>query len=614
MSGDVFGNGMLLSRAHRSSSRAFDHRHVFLDPDPDPDVGFAERQRLFDAPPLVVGRLRPVAASRPGAASSRALPKSIALSPEVQASARHRRQRRSRRTTDHPRAPARAGRPALERRDRHLREGERPRRHADVGDKANDAVRVDAHASCGAGSSARAATSASPSGPGSSTRSAAAAINTDAIDNSAGVDCSDHEVNIKILLDRVVADGELTREAAQRAAGRDDRRGGGVRSCATTTTTRRRSPTLGAQAFSLVEVHARYIAQPGAGGHPRPELEFLPDRRRARRAPAAGAGLTTPEFAVLLAYTKIALVRRAARLRRSRRPVPRAELARLLPHAAARAVRRRRSTQHPLRREIIATAGHEQRWSTGAARRSSTGWRRRRGSRGGDRPGPHRRPRDLRHAAPLGGDRGARQPRRGRHSGHDAPGDRVAWSSVPPDGCSRRQHVADRHLLGGVALRPRGAGAGRPAARAGRGRRSRGARACRCRFEAGGVPCRAGAESRRSTRSSPASTSSRSPGTPAATSRPSATYFLLADRLRLDWLRDQIVGLPRDDRWHTMARATLRADLYDQHRALTADIMRRGRPEAGAGDADRRVAGHPLAGDRPVPADRPTTDRGGRHR
>jgi glutamate dehydrogenase len=51
-------------------------------------------------------------------------------------------------------------------------------------------------------------------------------------------------------------------------------------------------------------------------------------------------------------------------------------------------------------------------------------------------------------------------------------------------------------------------------------------------------------------------------------------YFLLADRLQLDWLRDEIVRLPRDDRWHTMARATLRADLYDQHRALTADVVR----------------------------------------
>ena len=90
--------------------------------------------------------------------------------------------------------------------------------HADAGDKANDAIRVDGARPAGASASARAATSASPSSAGSSTPRAAAGgrINTDFIDNSAGVDTSDHEVNIKILLDRVVADGDLTEQAAQR--------------------------------------------------------------------------------------------------------------------------------------------------------------------------------------------------------------------------------------------------------------------------------------------------------------------------------------------------------------------------------------------------------------
>jgi glutamate dehydrogenase len=76
-------------------------------------------------------------------------------------------------------------------------------------------------------------------------------------------------------------------------------------------------------------------------------------------------------------------------------------------------------------------------------------------------------------------------------------------------------------------------------------------------------------------------------------------YFLLADRLQLDWLRDEIVRLPRDDRWHTMARATLRADLYDQHRALTADVVRTHAPDVDSSTAiDRWLDAHRPAVDR----------------
>ena len=118
-----------------------------------------------------------------------------------------------------PRAPHGAGRPALERRHRHLREGAAPRRHAEVGDRANDAVRVDAaELRCrvvgeggNLGFTQRARVEYARGG---------GRINTDAIDNSAGVDCSDHEVNIKILLDAVVAERRPDRQAAQRSCSR----------------------------------------------------------------------------------------------------------------------------------------------------------------------------------------------------------------------------------------------------------------------------------------------------------------------------------------------------------------------------------------------------------
>ncbi len=93
MSGDVFGNGMLRSR-HLKLVAAFDHRHVFVDPDPDPAASFAERLRLFRLPALVVGRLRPGPASRAVAASTRARAKSIELSARGARGARRSRRRR----------------------------------------------------------------------------------------------------------------------------------------------------------------------------------------------------------------------------------------------------------------------------------------------------------------------------------------------------------------------------------------------------------------------------------------------------------------------------------------------------------------------------------------
>ena len=121
MSGDVFGNGMLLSR-HLKLVAAFDHRHVFVDPDPDPAASFAERLRLFGLPALVVGRLRPGLLSRGGGVYPRSA-KSIELSPRARAGARDRGGDADAERAD-PRDPEGAGRPALERRHRHLREGD----------------------------------------------------------------------------------------------------------------------------------------------------------------------------------------------------------------------------------------------------------------------------------------------------------------------------------------------------------------------------------------------------------------------------------------------------------------------------------------------------------
>ena len=162
--------------------------------------------------------------------------------------------------------------------------------HAEVGDRANDAVRVDAE-ELRCRSSARAATSASRSAPASSTRSRGGRVNTDAIDNSAGVDCSDHEVNIKILLDAIVAAGDLTpkqrnallAEMTEEVAAlvlRDNY------------DQAQAIATSAAQAASMAEVHERYIRSLEQAGAAQPRARGAARRRRAGGAakPRAGPG------------------------------------------------------------------------------------------------------------------------------------------------------------------------------------------------------------------------------------------------------------------------------------------------------------------------------------
>ena len=223
MSGDVFGNGMLLS-PHIRLVAAFDHRHIFLDPDPDAGDVLRRAPAALRPAPLVVGRLRHERSSARAAASS---PAPRSRSGHARRCARRSACPRARRD-DAGRADARAScsrrstccgtaasAPTSRRRPRAT-----PRSATAPTTRSGSTA-----TSCGSGSSARAATSGSPSWAASRRRCTAVRVNTDAIDNSAGVDTSDHEVNIKILLGDVVREGDMTVEAAQRAARVDDRRG-----------------------------------------------------------------------------------------------------------------------------------------------------------------------------------------------------------------------------------------------------------------------------------------------------------------------------------------------------------------------------------------------------
>src|SRR3712207_5522818 len=207
MSGDVFGNGMLLSK-HIRLVAAFDHRHIFLDPAPDAAASFAERHRLFGLPrsswaDYDRGLISAGGGVYPRTAKSVPIPAEVAAVLGLEGSPGHL-------------TPAELMTAILTAPVDLLWNGgigtyvkASTESHAEVGDKANDAIRVD-------GARLRARVVGEGGNLGFTQRGRVEAarsgvrLNTDAIDNSAGVDCSDHEVNIKILLNAVVEDGDLT--------------------------------------------------------------------------------------------------------------------------------------------------------------------------------------------------------------------------------------------------------------------------------------------------------------------------------------------------------------------------------------------------------------------
>ena len=346
MSGDVFGNGMLLS-PHIRLVGAFDHRHVFIDPDPDPAASFAERRPAVQAAPLLVGRLRPLADLQGGGV--------VAAHREVDhgvgggAGARDRGRPAHAGGAD-PRAAARPGRPAVERRDRDLRQGH-GENNGDVGDKANDAVRIDAR-------ELRCRVVEEGGNLGFTQRGrieyalAGGSINTDAIDNAGGVNCSDHEVNIKILLDAVVTDGDLTRKQRNRlladmtdAVAERVLRGGYLQTQALS--------LARAQAPAMLDVHDRMMRALEQTGDS--TASWRSCRRATRsRSPGRSRGLTQPELAVLLAYSKITLYAELLDSDLPEDPALAGELAGYFPDPLPERFADRLE-RHRLRREIVAT-------------------------------------------------------------------------------------------------------------------------------------------------------------------------------------------------------------------------------------------------------------------
>ncbi len=348
MSGDVFGNGVLQSRQMRLIA-AFDHRHIFIDPDPDPASSYEERKRLFELPRSSWDDYDRSRISPGGGVYPRTV-KSITISPEA---------RRALATDTDTFTPHDLIRTILLAPVELFWNGgigtyvkAAQERNAEASDRSNDPVRVN-------GEDLRCLIVGEGGNLGCTQRGRIAfarkggRINTDSVDNSAGVDCSDHEVNIKILLGAVVDAGDMTgKQRDQLLAQMTEEVGHLVL----------RNNVLQAQAISLAEARpqemldsqAAFIRRLEASGRLNRALEVLPDEEELAQRRQLGHGLLRPEIAVLVSYAKMTLKEELMASGLPDEPYLLDMLVKYFP----RLLRKRFAAQikgHRLRREITAT-------------------------------------------------------------------------------------------------------------------------------------------------------------------------------------------------------------------------------------------------------------------
>lgn len=349
MSGDVFGNGMLLS-PHIKLIGAFNHMHIFIDPDPDPAKSLAERQRLFDLPRSSWADYDAKLISKGGGIFDRKA-KSIALTPEMQ------RLFGLSGTSATPSALIKA---MLQSPVDLLWFGgigtyvkAEQESHADAGDRANDSVRVN-------GSDLRCKVIGEGANLGMTHlgriefAKKGGRLNTDAIDNSAGVDCSDHEVNVKILLGSVVSTGDMTEKQRNALLAEMTEEIGQLVL---------RDNYQQTQAISVIESHAaqdldrhqRLIRAMERAGDLNRKLEFLPDDEEIAERLAAKRGLTRPEIAVIFAYAKNITYRDLLDSDLPDDPQLAEDLVRYFPRPLQERFPKALK-EHRLRREIVATS------------------------------------------------------------------------------------------------------------------------------------------------------------------------------------------------------------------------------------------------------------------
>jgi glutamate dehydrogenase len=348
MSGDVFGNGMLLSR-HIKLVAAFDHRHIFLDPDPGPATSFAERERMFKLPRSSWADYDAKLLSSGGGIHPRSA-KSIAITPEV---ARVLDLKAASMTpTELVNAILKAPVDLIYNGGIGTYVKAKSETHAQVGDRANDALRVN-------GSELRCKVFTEGGNLGCTQLGrieyarGGGRIYTDAIDNSAGVDTSDHEVNIKILLGTAVADGELTEKQRNTLLAEMTDNVAALVLRDNYFQTQALSVT-GRIALQLLDAQQRFIQFLEKNGRLNRAIEFLPSDDEIAERRIKGQGLTAPERAVMLAYSKIWLYDELVASRLPDDPWIATALSRYFPKLLSERYAAY-MPRHPLKREIIAT-------------------------------------------------------------------------------------------------------------------------------------------------------------------------------------------------------------------------------------------------------------------
>ena len=350
MSGDVFGNGMLCSE-HIRLVAAFDHRHIFVDPNPDAASSYAERVRMFALPRSSWADYNSALISAGGGVFPRDA-KSIAISPEMAVSLGIEGSVTELTPTDLINLILKAPVDLFWNGGIGTYVKAHSESHADVGDKANDSIRVD-------GSQLRCKVVGEGGNLGFTqlgrveAARAGVKLNTDAVDNSAGVDTSDHEVNIKIFFDPLVRGGELS--LAERDALLSNMTD--EVAAAVLRDNYLQNVVLGnarARASQLIGAHRRFIDELEADGLLVRALEFLPTDAELERLESEGQGLTSPELSVLLAYAKLHLNEQLTQARTSTA----AGIRDVLPSYFPPVMQDKFGTRlfnHPLRDELITT-------------------------------------------------------------------------------------------------------------------------------------------------------------------------------------------------------------------------------------------------------------------